>query len=153
KVWSSNPDYSDGCDYAVVECSEEFAKLALRRIEVLCEQKALDPRLSETNYWDSSAQYFSPRVDGSSQPGEFQASHVGLEETLEILEVDTREVVTAPSDFRVPESQIATVECTRMIVCEGSIAFTALLRHSDIYVTTAEIPKQVIESALTSATA
>jgi hypothetical protein len=32
KVWSSNPDYSAGCDYAVVEIGKEFSKLALRRI-------------------------------------------------------------------------------------------------------------------------
>jgi hypothetical protein len=38
-----------------------------------------------------------------------------------------------------------------MIAREASIAFNALLRHTDIYVTTAEIPKQVLESALTTA--
>ena len=113
KVWSSNPDYSAGCDYAVVEGSDEFAKLALRRINVLCEQKALDPSLYETYYWDSSAQYFSPWVNRGGQPSEIQESGFKLEETLEGLEVDLREVVTAPADFRVLESQIATVECTR----------------------------------------
>jgi len=69
-----------------------------------------------------------------------------LEETLEDLEVYTREVVTAPADFRVLESQIASVECAQMIVREEGIAFNALLRHTDIYVTTAEISKQVFES-------
>jgi hypothetical protein len=33
-----------------------------------------------------------------------------------------------------------------MIVREEGIAFNALLRHTDIYVTTAEISKQVLES-------
>ena len=45
KAWSSNPDYSAGCDYAVVEGGEAFLKLALRRINVLREQKVLDPSL------------------------------------------------------------------------------------------------------------
>ncbi len=153
KVWSSNPDYSAGCDYAVVEIGEEFSKLALRRINVLCEQKAVDPSLYETYYWDSSAQYFSTWVNRASQPSEVQESGFKLEETLEDLEVDTREVVTAPADFRVLESQIAAVECAQMIVREGSIAFNALLRNTDIYVTTAEIPKQVLESVLTTAAA
>lgn len=153
KVWSSSPDYSAGCDYAVVEIGEELAKLALRRINVLRDQKALDPSISEVYYWDSSAQYFSPWVDRASQPSEVQESGFELEETLEDLEVDTREVVTAPADFRVLESQIAAVECVQMIVREGSIAFNALLRHTDIYVTTAEIPKQVLESVLITAAA
>ena len=148
KVWSSNPDYSAGCDYAVVEIGEEFSKLALRRINVLCEQKAVDPSLYETYYWDSSAQYFSPWVNRASWPSEIQESGLELKETLEDLEVDTREVVTAPADFRVLESHITVVECAQMIVSEGSIAFNALLRHTDIYVTTAEIPKHILESVL-----
>ncbi len=69
-----------------------------------------------------------------------------LEKTLEDLEVDTPEVVTAPADFQILESQIGGVECAQMIVREEGIAFNALLRHTDIYVTTAEISKQVLES-------
>ncbi len=153
KVWSSNPDCSGGCDYATVEMSEELAKLTLRRIKILSEQKALDPSLYETYYWDSSPEYFSPCMARASWPAEVQESRVELEEMLEELQVDTREIVTAPPDFRVPESQAAVVECAQMVVRDGGIAFTALLRHTDTYVTTAEIPKEVIESALTSANA
>jgi len=153
KVWSSNPDYYAGCDYAVVEIGEEFSKLALRRINVLCQQKAVDPSLYETYYWDSSAQYFSSWVNRASQPSEVQESGFELEETLEDLEVYTRDVVTAPPGFRVLESQIAAVECAQMIVREGSIACNALLKRTDIYVTTAEIPKQVLGSVLTTAAA
>jgi len=147
KTWSSNPEYSGGCEYAIVDIGAEFAKLALGRINVLREQKALDSSILETYYWDSSAEYFSPWVNRASQPSEVQESGVELEKTLEDLEVDTREVVTAPADLRVPESQIGAVECAQMIVREGGIAFNALLRNTDIYVTTAEISKQVLESA------
>jgi hypothetical protein len=129
-----------------VEIGEEFAKLALRRIGVLCEQKAVDPSISETYYCDSSAEYFSPWGNRASQRSELEESGFDLGETLEHLEDDTREVVTAPADFRVLGSQIATVECAQMIVREEGIAFNALLRHTDIYVTTAEISKQVFES-------
>ena len=153
KAWSSNVDYSAGCDYAAVEITEELAKLALRRIKVLGEQKAIDPSAYETYYWDSSPEYFSPWLNRASPPGKAQESTVTLEERLEDLEVDTREIVTVPPDFRVPESQIATVECPQMIVRDSGVAFTALVRHTDIYVTTAEIQKDVFESALASAAA
>ena len=102
-------------------------------------KRPLIPSLNETYYWDSSAEYFSPWVNRVTQPSQVQESGFGLAETLEDLEVDTREVVTAPADFQVPESQIATVECAQMIVREEGIALNALLRHTDIYVTTAEI--------------
>ena len=153
KAWSSNPDYSTGCNYAVVESGEAFLELTLRRINILCEQKIVDPSLNETYYWDFSAQYFSPWVNRALQSGEAEEACAKLEESIEGLEIDTREVAVASSDLVIPDSQITAVECAQMIVRDGGIAFNALLKHSDIYVTTAEIPKQVIESALTSATA
>lgn len=87
------------------------------------------------------------------QSGEAEEACVTFEESVEALEIDTCEVAVASSDFVIPDSQITAVECAQMIVRDGGIAFNALLRYSDIYVTTAEIPKQVIESALTSAIA
>ena len=150
KVWSSHPDYCAGCEYATVEVSPEFAKLALRRINVLREQKGRDPSLNETYYWDSSAQYFSPWVDRTSESDEGQGLVVGLEETLEELEIDTLEIVAAPAEFCVLESQFANVECAQMIVREDGIGFTAIAKHSDMYLTTAEIAKQVLESIRTT---
>lgn len=67
KVWSSNSDYSDGSEYAAVEISQELAKLMLRRINVLSEQRALDPALCETCYWDYSPEYFNPWVNRASR--------------------------------------------------------------------------------------
>ena len=151
KVWSSNPDYNDGCDYAAVEISEEIAKLMLRRINVLSEQKVVDCSLYETCYWDSSPEYFSPWAVHPTEPGEIGAPAAALEEILNSLEVDTEETVIAPPDFRVSESHIAAVECSQMVVRDDGIAFTALVRHADIYLTTAEIPREIIESALAAA--
>jgi hypothetical protein len=90
KVWSSNPDYSAGCDYAAGDIAVEFSKLALRRINVLCELKAVDPSVYETYYWDFSAQYFSPWANRAGKPCEVQESGFELVETLENLEVDAR---------------------------------------------------------------
>jgi hypothetical protein len=152
KVWSSNPDYSGGADYAAVDITEELAKLTLCRMNLLGEQKALDAAVYETNYWDSSAEYFSPRAVRQIEPDEIVESNSGLEEILDRIEVDIKETVKAPPDFQVPEGHIVAVECAQMIVRDGGIAFTALLRHSDIYLTTAEVPREIIESALAPAT-
>lgn len=151
KVWSSNPDYSGGCDYAAVEMSKELAQLMVRRIDIQSEQSAVDPPLYETYYWDSSAEYFGPWATHPVESGEQAELDAGLAQMLEKLEVDTKEIVIAPPDFRVPGSQLVAVECAQMIAREGVIAFTALLRRTDIYLTTADIPKEIIESALVSA--
>jgi hypothetical protein len=151
KVWSTDSHYSGGCDFAVVDGNTALLELALRRIRDLCDLKELDSSLSETYYWDSSAQYFSPLINRASKSGSALEACFKLEQSIETLEIDTREVVVASDDFGVPESQIGAVECTQMIVRSGGIAFNALLKHSDIYVTTAEISKEMIESALASA--
>lgn len=151
RVWSTNPDYNAGCDYAGVEISEELAKLMLRRLNVLREQKTLDPSICEIYYWDYSAQYFSLWVHRPAQPQEVEVACFELEKTIEELQVDTCEVASVPDDFYVPDSQIATVECAQMIVREEGIAFTAIPKHTDIYLTTAEIPKQVLDSILATA--
>src|SRR6266853_1245141 len=39
KVWSTNPDYSAGCDYAVLEFVKDFAKARLGEFVVLVRQK------------------------------------------------------------------------------------------------------------------
>ncbi len=151
KVWSSNSHYSGGCDFAVVDGNSALMELALRRIRALCALKELDSCLSETYYWDPSAQYFSPWINRPSKSGSVLEACFKLEQSIEALEIDTQEVVVVSDDFGVPESQIGAVECTQMIVRDGGIAFNALLKHSDIYVTTAEISKEMIESALASA--
>ena len=150
KVWSSNAEYAGGCDYAAVGISEELAKLMLRRINVLSEQKGSDPALYETYYWDSSAEYFSPWAGRAVESAENGEPDAALEEILDGLEVDIKESAIAPPDFHVPEARTAVVECSQMIVRDSGIAFNALLRHTDIYVTTAEIQKDVIASALSS---
>jgi hypothetical protein len=147
KVWSSNPDSNGGCDFAVVEITPELAKLALRRILVLCEQKAIDPAVDETYYWSSEVEFFSPWADVGSQTDEAKAACLKLEEDLESLQIDRREMVAATHDFSVPQSQIARVECAQMVVRESGIAFTAIPKHTDFHVTTAEIPKGVLEQA------
>ena len=133
-----------------MEGGAAFLNLALRRINLLRKQKALDSSLEEMRYWDFSAQYFNLSPDHPTQPDEETCSK--LAELLDVLELDTREAVVAGTDLNVPEGCIGAVECAQMIVREEGIAFRALLKHSDTRVTTAEIPYRMIESLLASPT-
>src|SRR5438105_632459 len=103
KVWSSNPHWNGGCDYAIVDLVAELAALVLRRIGALREQQAADPQLDESYFWDSHAAYFSPWLGDESAPD----SGDEPSETLDMLQVDAREVVQAPEDFEVTETQFA----------------------------------------------
>jgi hypothetical protein len=134
-----------------VEITPELVNRALRRITLLCDQKSLDPCIYETYYWGSEADYFNAWLDQPGSSGEVEAASVELEERLEKLEIDRRQVVVTAEEFTVPDSRIALVECEQMIVRENGIAFTAIPKHTDFYVTTAEIPKEVLQQAAISA--
>lgn len=70
KVWSSSPDYSAGCDYGALEISDELAKLMLRRINILGEQKATDASAYETYYWDFSPEVLQSLVESNRSAGQ-----------------------------------------------------------------------------------
>jgi hypothetical protein len=145
--WSSNPFNNGGCDFAIVELTRELANLALRRIASLCDQKGLDPSAYETYYWGAEAEYFNPWTDQVAALEEKpSAASADIEERLERLQVSKREMVLT-EQLAISEHQIAAVECGQMVVREHGIAFTAIPEHTDFYVTTAEIPKEVLQQA------
>jgi len=147
RVASSNQYCDGGCEFAVVDLTRELASVALRCIHALKEHKKNDESIYETYYWTHYANYFSPWADVTSVPGNVKTALQAMAEIVEALDVEKKEVVTAPDDFEVVEAQIAAVECEQMVVREDSIAFLAIPKHCDFYVTTAEIPLQVLERA------
>jgi hypothetical protein len=77
KIWSGNPNWDGGCDYAMVDLTPEVAALALGRIGTVREQQATDPELNESYFWDSHAAYFSLWVESGTQPDSgFEAAQV-----------------------------------------------------------------------------
>ena len=147
RVSSSNQYRDGGCEFALVELTRELANVALRRIQVLKDYKKIDEFIYETYYWDFHAEYFSPRADFSGVPENVKAAMLAVGEIVEALVVEEKGVVTAPDDFEVVEEQIAAVECTQLVVGEDGVAFLAIPKHCDFYVTTAEIPMLILESA------
>ena len=145
---SSRNEYCDGgCEYAVVDLTRELASLALRRIQVLKEHKKNDELVYETYYWDFNAEYFSLRADFTNMPEKMKTAILAVADIVEALAVDDNELVTAPDDFEVVEAQIAATECGQMIARDDAIAFLAIPKHCDFYVTTAEIPVSVLQEA------
>ncbi len=147
RVSSSNEYCDGGCEYAAVDLTRELARLALRRIQVLKEHKKNDDIVYETYYWDFNAEYFSLRSDFTNMPEKMKTAILAVAEIVEALAVNDNELVTAPDDFEVVEAQIAAVECGQMIARDDGIAFLAIPKHCDFYVTTAEIPVPLLHEA------
>jgi hypothetical protein len=150
RVSSNNEHCDGGCELALVELTPQLAAMALRRIAVLREQKNLDPDVDETYYWAYVVEYFSPWVSLASTKEEVEPA-VEVANVLDELGVEENEVLMVPESFLVPSCQIAAVECGKIIVREDSIAFTAIPKHASFHVQTVEIPRAMLEAAVTGA--
>jgi hypothetical protein len=149
KISSSNEYCDGGCEFALVDLTPELAALALQRIAALREQKSLDPNIDETSYWAYFVVcYFSPYAGLAIDDKEVEGTSIALGDMLDNFQIEEKEVVTVPECFQVPSSQIAAVECEKMLVREGSIAFTAIPKHASFRVHTVEIPLPMLEAAL-----
>lgn len=142
KVSSRNENDNGGCVLALIHLAPEVAGLALRRIESLCAMQDQDPDADEIYYWNYDAEFFDPFHEPGVDPeGVSAAAGPQLFEQLENVSSDFVEVDAA---FRVPESQMASIECSQMIARKESIAFIAIPKHASFYVETPEIPREVL---------
>ena len=149
KVSSSNEHYGGGCGFALVDLTPELAALALQRIAALREQKILDPNVDEVYYWAYFVVcYFSPYASLAIDDQEVEGTCIASGDKLDNLQMEEKEVVTVPECFQVPSSQIAAVECEKMLVRSSSIAFTAIPKHGSFCVHTVEVPLPTLEAAL-----
>jgi hypothetical protein len=150
KVASNNEYCNGGCEFALVDLTEELARLALGRIATLREQKDLDPDIDEVYYWAYFAEYFSPWKDPASPDEEVEGTTVALEGMLDEFGIEEKEIVCVPETFQVPPHQIARVECEQMVARLDSIVFMAIPKHASFYVQTVEIPLAMLEAATIS---
>ena len=149
KVTSRNEYCDGGCEFALVDLSPELAALALQRIAALRDQMTLDANIEETSYWAYfMVCYFSPYAGLAIDNKDVEGTSVSIGEMLDDLQIEEREVVHVPEIFQVPSSQIAAVECEKMLVRTDSITFSAIPRHASFYVQTVEIPIAMLEAAL-----
>jgi hypothetical protein len=149
KVTSSNEYCDGGCEFALVDLSPELAALALQRIATLRDQKTVDPNIDQTSYWAYfAACYFSPYAGLAIDDMEAEAVKTPLAALLPELQIEDKEIVCVPESFQVPASQIAAVECEKMLVREDSVEFTAIPKHASFHVQTVEIPFAMLEAAL-----
>ena len=147
KVSSSNEHCNGDCEFALLDLTPELARLAVGRIATLREQKSLDPDIDEVYCWAYFAEYFSPWKNPASPGEEVEGTGMTLEEMLDELAIEEKEVACVPESFHVPPHQIAAVECQQMVVRLDSIVFMAIPKHASYHVQTAEIPLAVLEAA------
>ena len=131
-VDSSHSEYNADCDYGIVEISRELQQSLADRAKRLRQLWKHDHEVWEIYYWGAP-------VDFVSYSDDLQAvtSDDGFNDTGWIM---------TQLQLSVPEDRSQRIECAQTILevdpADGSIEvkFTAIPKHSDIYVTTRLVP-------------
>ncbi len=151
-VTSTNPEFDDKCDYAVVRLTPELVDQVRRRVELARQAGQQDGDLYELYLWGGTAEFYGGDLLEACQAA--VAADQAVQDWLTRLERDGHALVPPSVDLAACQSQ--RVECDQMVVrrCPPSsdpryeIAWTASPKHSDVYVTTRDLPLAALESYL-----
>jgi hypothetical protein len=158
-VHSSHEEYNADCDYAIVDLTPALAEQIRRRVALARQAGQQDNDLYELYFWGGTAQFYDHNIleacqdaaaTAASGPDPDQAARDWL------ADFEQREYAVVPEgvDFNAHEAQRTEVD--QMIVrCSPSphrpefeIAWTASPKHSDVYITTSELPLTAMEDLL-----
>jgi hypothetical protein len=125
--FSTDEHYNADIEFVFVQVTKELAELILKRRKSFLAMEAEDKKLCEIYFFDHHATYLSY----GAVPDEFQ------DETLK------------PLSWSPEEDSSENVEVAQMVLdCDG-VRWTAVPKHSDIYITSETIPFTDIAKALT----
>ena len=146
---STNPEYNGECDYALVRLSPELIDEVRRRVELARQAGEKDNDLYELYFWGGTADFYDSELLDACQDA--IADEQAAQEWLTGLEQNGHALVPSTADLAASEPQ--RTECDQMIVrCSPSsvnpdyeIAWTTIPKHSDVYVTTRDLPLAALE--------
>lgn len=126
---STDENYDADISYVFVDLTPRLARLILKRIAEFKRLKKKDSSALETYYWSYEAVYLSyDKVSEKEQEA-----------------VNTDLVVDASTKITFDDG--ARVECNQMIVSDDCVSFTAIPKHSSIYIISEQIPLATIREA------
>ena len=126
---SSDPEWSGGCDFAIIEMNIKLRSTIFSRKSTFVKIRAADTDLYEMYFWDYTPEFFSPYLDEDDFSDEFEK-----------IVLSTDGIWEKPENLIIPENTFARIECPQMIIREEGVAWVVIPKHSDVYVTTFEVP-------------
>ena len=146
---STNPEFNDECDYAVVRLTPALVDQIRHRVELAREAGRRDDDLYEIYFWGGTAEFYDSGLADACQ--EAAATDQAAQDWLTGLEQNGHALVPPGADLAA--CQPRRVECDQMVVrrCPPShdpryeIAWTASPKHTDVYVTTRDLPLEALE--------
>jgi hypothetical protein len=149
---STNPEFNGDCDYAVVQLTPEVVAQVRRRVELARKAGQEDNDLCELYFWDGAADFYDNGLLEACQDAvAADKGDQAAQDWLTGLEQDGHALVPPAADLSACQPQ--RTECDQMVLgCSPlsrephyEIAWTASPKHSDVYVTTSDLPLAALE--------
>jgi hypothetical protein len=157
----TNPDFNGDCDYAVVDLSPALVEHIRHRIGLAGQAGQQDNDLYELYFWGGMADFYSYDLVEACEERVAQAAEAtdpdqAAQDWLAGLDEKGHAMLPAGLDLSRHEPQ--RTECDQMIIRRSppcpeprfEIAWTTIPKHSDVYVTTSDLPLEAFEAYATS---
>jgi len=160
---SDNSDYNADCDYAAVDITPALWEQIHRRVGIARQALQADGDLDELLFWGGTANFYSVQLIGACEEA-LAAATEGTDEEKSAAasawsaQLDDPGCALLPSGVNLDAHQPERTECDEMLIrCapgrgqpEFEVAWTAIPKHTDIRVTTRDLPLAALEAYIGS---
>ena len=157
-VHSSNSETCAGCNYAVVELTPAIVELIHKRAALVYETTRQDAQLDEISFWDSTADFYGSALADACQEAIAANTANGDADqaaTDWLTDLESCGYAVVPQGVDLDKVEPQRTECDRMIVSaaigdrdDGEICWKSIPKHTDIHVTTWELPLSALNRLL-----
>jgi hypothetical protein len=152
---STDPEFNGDCDYAVVQLTPELLEQIHRRVEVARQARQQDDDFFELYFWGGTAKFYSGDLIETCQEAVAAASGTDGDQAAQdwLTKLEQNGHALIPPTIDLAACQPQRTELDQMIVRRSSlsddtlyeVAWIATLKHSDVCVTTSDLPLAALE--------
>jgi hypothetical protein len=156
---STNPDYMADCDCAVVELTPHVVELIRRRGKLARQAWRQDHDLYELYFWCGTVDFYDCQIIEACQEALAAGATSGDADQLArdwLADLENNGHALLPPGVDLQAQQPQRTECQQMILrcCRPSeapqyeVAWSAIPKHTDIYITTSGLPLKAMGAYL-----
>jgi len=152
---SSDPHYNGDCDYAVVELTPALVEQIRRRVELARQARSQDDDLYELYFWGSTADFYDHRLIEACEKAIAATAEDADQAVQDWMDhLDQGEHALLPAGVNLESLEPERTECDQILnrCCPSGqnlgfeVAWTAIPKHSDVNVTTSDLPLEALEA-------
>jgi len=155
---SDTPEYNGDCDCAVVDITPALVEQIQHRVKLAQKAFQEDDDLYELYFWGSTAEFYDHRLLEACEEA-VAAATAGDDDTKDAAvrawsdTLDQNEYAHLPEGVDLQAHEIQRTDCDQLIVrrlpkpagSDFEITWLAMPKHTDIYITTSDLPLSALE--------